>query len=216
MFSKRLLEIASLIPAGSNVVDVGCDHGLLDILLTINRDCNCIAADISEACLKSAKENIKKFKLEKKIPLILSDGLTDISYEKTDYIVLAGMGTNTILKILETCTADNIIVQTNTDIFDFRETITDNFYIDDEKVVYEKKIYYVIMKLKRGKRRYNYSDFLIGPIIKNKNKGVYLDYKNYLLNKYTTVYKSIPFSKLNKKLEYRSMIRKIKKYTINK
>ena len=61
MFSKRLLEIASLVPVHSTVVDVGCDHALLDIYLTLHRNCNCTASDINENCLKSARENIKKY-----------------------------------------------------------------------------------------------------------------------------------------------------------
>jgi len=212
MFSKRLIEIASLIPVRSHVIDVGCDHGLLDIYLTINRRCKCIASDISETCLEKARENIEKFKLEDDIELVKSDGLKNTTYSKTDYIVIAGMGTNTILEILDTCSADNIIVQTNTDLFDFRETITDNFEIVDERVVYERKIYYAIMKLKRGKKRYSYADYFIGPIIKNKNSGVYKEYKEYLLDKFTEIYKNIPNTSLDRKLEVASVIRTIKKY----
>ena len=31
--SKRLEEISSLVPLKARVVDIGCDHGLLDIYL---------------------------------------------------------------------------------------------------------------------------------------------------------------------------------------
>ena len=31
--SKRLETIASLVPINSKVIDIGCDHGLLDIYL---------------------------------------------------------------------------------------------------------------------------------------------------------------------------------------
>ena len=31
--SKRLETISSLVPRGSKVIDIGCDHGLLDIYL---------------------------------------------------------------------------------------------------------------------------------------------------------------------------------------
>ena len=81
MFSKRLIELASLIPTHSTVVDVGCDHALLDIYLTINRHCKCTASDISENCLEKAKLNLKKFKLEKEIPLDLI--FKDAKPEKT-------------------------------------------------------------------------------------------------------------------------------------
>lgn len=212
MFSKRLVEIASLIPSRSNVIDIGCDHALLDIYLTINSGCKCIAADISPSCLDKAKENIKKFKLDNEIEIVNTDGLKNIKYSKNDYIVLAGMGTDTILNILEDCKANNIIVQTNTDLFDFREAITEEFEIVDERVVFERNIYYVIMKLKRGYKRYSYTDYLIGPVIKNKNIGVYKAYKEYLLNKYQEIYQNIPKDKLNKRLEIMGYIRKLKRY----
>ena len=59
MFSKRIIELADLVPMKSTVVDVGCDHALLDIYLTSNRRCKCTASDINPKCLKSANENIK-------------------------------------------------------------------------------------------------------------------------------------------------------------
>ena len=217
MFSKRLIEIASLIPVHSSVIDVGCDHALLDIYLTINKDCKCVASDISENCLNKAKENIKKFKLEDEIKLVKSDGLDDIEHTEKDITVLAGMGTDTILKILEKCKSDTIIIQSNTELYELRDEITNNFIITEEKVVYDKKIYYVIMKLKRGKKFYSYSDLLIGPIIKNKKSKIYKEYKESLIEKYQLIYNTISYKTLNrntinKKLELKTIIKKIKKY----
>ena len=210
MFSKRLIEIASLVPVHSTVVDVGCDHGLLDIYLTLNRNCTCTAADINENCLKQAKDNFKKYSLTNKIKTVLSDGLTNVEYNKEDVIIIAGMGTNTILKILEEHDLENVIVQTNTDLVTFREAITDKYIIEDERVVKERGIYYVIMKLKKGTKNYKFEDYLLGPIIKKTAK--YNDYHEHLLNKYTDIYNNVPKSQVNKKLEYRLYIKTIKKY----
>ena len=104
----------------------------------------------------------------------------------------------------------NIIVQTNTDLFDFREAITDNYIIEDEIVVKEKGIYYVIMKLKKGYKNYKYEDYIVGPIIKQKDE--YLEYRKFLLQKYTDIYNNIPASNINKKLEFRLIVKSIKKY----
>ena len=210
MFSKRLLEIASLVPVHSTVVDVGCDHALLDIYLTLHRNCVCTASDINENCLKSARENIKKYSLTDKIKVCKSDGLDSVEYNKSDYVIIAGMGTTTILKILEKNDLENIIVQTNTDLLEFRETITDNYIIEDEKVIKEKGIYYVIMKLKKGCKSYKFEDYVLGPIIKKKKD--YLEYRKFLLEKYTDIYERIPASNINKKLEYRLIVKTIKKY----
>ena len=147
MFSKRLIEIASLIPLKSTVVDVGCDHGLLDIYLTLNRKCKCIASDVNENCLEQAKTNIKKFGLDGEIDVVLSDGLKNVEYNEDDYVVIAGMGTSTILEILKDTKVNNLIVQSNTDLTELREELSDDFYIEDEKVVKERGLFYVIIKL---------------------------------------------------------------------
>ena len=36
--SKRLEAVATLVDVGKRVIDVGCDHGYLDIYLTLNND----------------------------------------------------------------------------------------------------------------------------------------------------------------------------------
>ena len=61
--TKRLNEIVSLIDEGTNVIDIGCDHALLDIYLTLNKKNKCIAADINKNALESAIKNIKKYNL---------------------------------------------------------------------------------------------------------------------------------------------------------
>ena len=58
--TKRLETICSLVDKNTNVVDIGCDHGLIDIYLTLNNRNKCIASDINNNALNSAKENIKK------------------------------------------------------------------------------------------------------------------------------------------------------------
>ena len=64
--SKRLEAISSLLPINSNIIDIGCDHALLDIYIFQNNIANkIIASDINPNALKNANANIKKYKLEK-------------------------------------------------------------------------------------------------------------------------------------------------------
>ena len=58
--SKRLKAIADLVDKDSKIIDVGCDHALLDIYLlkkTIIK--KAIASDVNEGALNQAKRNIK-------------------------------------------------------------------------------------------------------------------------------------------------------------
>src|SRR5574344_332090 len=101
MLSKRLLEISKLIPKEANVIDIGCDHALLDIYLTLNNDNKCIASDISEKVIQNANKNIKKYNLTDKIETIVSDGIKNIQIKNNSVIVISGMGTHTIIDIVK-------------------------------------------------------------------------------------------------------------------
>ena len=70
--SSRLKAIAELVPDCSNIVDIGCDHGLLDIYLTQSKkNITIIASDINQNALNNAIKNIKKEKLTSKIKTVL-------------------------------------------------------------------------------------------------------------------------------------------------
>ena len=97
--SKRLIEISNLIEDNSNIIDVGCDHALLDIYLFKNKkNVKIIASDIKEGPLEQAKRNISKFKYP--IRVKLGSGLDPIE-EDIDTVVIAGMGGDTMIDILQ-------------------------------------------------------------------------------------------------------------------
>jgi len=205
--SKRLEAVATLVDVGKRVIDVGCDHGYLDIYLTLNNDNKCIATDINQKALNSAINNIKNSGLEDKIETKLTNGLTDIKINKKDNIVISGMGTTTILKILNTNTLSNtLIISSNNNIELLRkEVVKLGFYIDTELFIIDKKKPYVIIKFKKGFRKYNLNDFIFGPILKNN-----IQYRKYLLNKYNEILKKISIKKVSAKLKYLLLILRLK------
>ena len=72
--SSRLKALADYIEDNDSMVDIGCDHGLLDIYLTLNKkNVKVIASDVNENALNNAKKNIKKYNLEDKISKRKSD-----------------------------------------------------------------------------------------------------------------------------------------------
>lgn len=99
--SFRLNTIASLVPFGARVCDIGTDHGYLSIELKSSGKASfVIAADINPSPLKNAAENIKKMGVTG-IELRLCDGLSGIDKDEVDTIIIAGMGGEVISGILE-------------------------------------------------------------------------------------------------------------------
>ena len=204
MISNRLKTIASLVDTKS-IIDVGCDHALLDIYLT-NKGIKCRGTDISSNCIKLAKENIKKYNLEDKIDLYVTDGLKNIDILETDTIVVAGMGTNTILDIIKDVT-NPLILLSNNDIFKLRkEVIKLGYYIDSEIAIKDGKYYYVIIRFKKGYKKYKYKDYIVGPILKEK------EYYVYLYNKLLRNYNNISNKNIIKKLKEKRILNIVKKY----
>lgn len=207
--TKRLNAIVSLVDKDSNVIDIGCDHALIDIYLTLNNH-NCIASDINENALKFAKNNIKKYKLENKIQTVISDGLENIVLPQNNTVIICGMGTHTILKILtnnKTKQIDNLIIQSNNDLFLLRKNITKlGFYMDKEIKIEDKKVFYNIIKFKRGKQKYSKYEYLYGINLDNK------DYIKNEINKNNEIFKSLPYNKINKKISIIFKNRYLKKH----
>ncbi len=166
--SKRLETIANLIPEHSKVIDVGCDHALLDIYLSQEKGCECIASDINQNALDQARYNILRFHVKTVTP-VLADGLEGISIQPEDIIVISGMGTSTIQHILENQSLPNrMIIGTHTDFEDLRRYVVSLGYkITEEKYVEEKKKTYIIIDFQKGDASYTEEDYRFGPILKH-------------------------------------------------
>ena len=93
--SKRLKEIANFISEEDKIIDVGCDHALLDIYLKETMpNIKIIASDIQVGAINAANKNIEKHELTDEIDLRLGDGLDVAASNEFDTIVISGMGFN--------------------------------------------------------------------------------------------------------------------------
>ena len=100
--NKRLLLIAENIENGVGVIDVGTDHGYLPVYLAQNSySGNIFASDINEDPLKKAKAHALQAGFEDRISFSLCDGLETCPRDQIDTIVIAGMGGDMIVKILD-------------------------------------------------------------------------------------------------------------------
>ena len=96
----RLAAIAALVPDGARLADVGTDHALLPIRLLLDGKIqSAVATDIRPGPLSRAKENAYAAGVQD-LSCVLCDGLTDVSPDSVDTVVIAGMGGENIAAIL--------------------------------------------------------------------------------------------------------------------
>lgn len=215
--SNRLKELSSLVEDNSNIIDVGCDHALLDIYLyQTKKNISIEASDINKKPLEGAKENLKKYNLENKIKLSLSNGIENIN-NNIDTIIISGMGTSNILNIIfkdktKLTNIKNIIISTNNDYYLLRKTFIKNgYYIENEIIILENNKFYPIILFKKGYKKYNKISLKYGPILLNNKSNIFIKYlekekeklikiNNNLSNKYI-------IKKIKNKLEIKKLIK---------
>ena len=211
--SLRLKSIANLVDSNDVVADIGCDHAYLDIYLVMNNIVpKTLACDINRKALDMGINNIKKYGLEDKIATKLCDGITGISKD-INTLILSGMGTSTIIKILSNDNVKNInkiITQSNNDYYELRKYMVNNgFYISYEESIFDKDKYYINMVFLRGNKNYSSKELRFGTMMFNK------DYYEHLVNKYKYIYCHIPKMKLIKRLTLKLDIKYLEKYINN-
>lgn len=186
MKSLRLNAIASFISPLDKVADIGCDHAYLSIYLAETNRCQkIIATDINKNALESARKNIQRKKMDTKIQTYLSDGLKNVEDKEIDTIVISGVGTSTILHILdniENFPIKKLVLQSNNDLPNLRKKVRkQGFYLQKEKVVWEKNHFYTIGVYTKKKRRLTIREIRFG-IYDASNESYYTSIYNDLLS----------------------------------
>lgn len=212
--NRRLLLLASLVPQGDIVYDIGCDHALLDIFLTLHNQNTCYAIDEKESALKMARKNIEKYHMEDKIKVLCQNGFGTLKIEE-GIAILAGMGTKTILDILkrkEETPLKKIIVQTNNDYALLRKDMMNHGYkITYESVLFDNSIWYVIIVFERGRSKYTRYELQFGPLLKKEKSRDRDLYYVSLIEKRKEILKKLPRGYLGKKIKLKKEILWLKK-----
>ena len=211
MLSNRLNSITKFIEPKDRIIDVGCDHAYLPIHLYKNKICEfVIASDKNQNALDYAIKNIKNANLEGKIPTIISDGIENIGVERYEIntLVLSGMGTTTILKILENEQVkyiNKLIIQSNNDHYLLRKTLNKKgLYIKEEIISKDNDKYYITICFVRGNKKHTENEYYWG--ILNKEN---LDYYIHVKNNYDRIYNMIPSNKWHLRYKTRKLIKQL-------
>ena len=208
MNNKRIEAISQLIDNDESVIDIGCDHGFLaKMLRTKGNNKLIICSDNKIGPLNNARNNLIGYD---NIHFELTDGVDNID-TVCDVCVLAGMGHNTVISIIENNenyfrNCKKIIIQVNSVVAQMRQYLSNHkFQIIDECMVYDYK-YYQIMVVKTGQQQLNELQIEFGPVLLEKKGEVFLQCYQKQLSHFQSLLSTLPEnhpdrSQLNKKIE---------------
>ena len=208
MNNKRIEAISQLIDNDESVIDIGCDHGFLAKMLRIKGNNKLIiCSDNKIGPLNNARNNLIGYD---NINFELTDGVDNIE-TVCDVCVLAGMGHNTVISIIENNenyfrNCKKIIIQVNSVVAQMRQYLSNHkFQIIDECMVYDYK-YYQIMVVKTGQQQLNELQIEFGPILLEKKGEVFLQCYQKQLSHFQSLLSTLPEnhpdrSQLSKKIE---------------
>ena len=208
MNNKRIEAISQLIDNDESVIDIGCDHGFLAKMLRIKGNNKLIiCSDNKLGPLNNARNNLIGYD---NINFELTDGVDNID-TVCDVCVLAGMGHNTVISIIENNenyfrNCKKIIIQVNSVVAQMRQYLSNHkFQIIDERMVYDYK-YYQIMVVKTGQQQLNELQIEFGPVLLEKKGEVFLQCYQKQLNHFQSLLSTLPEnhpdrSQLSKKIE---------------
>ncbi|CDN40672.1 unnamed protein product [Mycoplasma amphoriforme A39] len=172
------------------VVDIGCDHGYLGLTLLKNHDVNLVInIDKKSEPLQSAIKNLTKYNLKKQTINLINDGLNDLNLKmKIDYVVIAGLGAQNIIKILKKKQANNIkyfLFQPEGNLVVLRRWLFENNYeILNEGIIKVDEHFYVVILCNENKNYqkavYGLDDLYLGPILKFWPKN--LVFREWVIN----------------------------------
>lgn len=95
------MALAAMVRPGSRVADIGTDHALLPVFLVETGICPAaVAVDVRPGPAAAAERAVGSAGLNDRIAVRIGDGLSPVSPEEAEDIVIAGMGGETIVAIL--------------------------------------------------------------------------------------------------------------------
>lgn len=158
MLSKRLRTVAHMVTRGNRVCDVGCDHGYVSVYLVKQGiSPGVLAMDVRKGPLGAAREHVSEYNLEDRIETRLSDGLHNYTAGEAQSLICAGMGGKLMRRILEedadkTASFQELILQPQSEIEQFRRFLRENGYLVQEEEILEEdgKFYQVIRAVPTG------------------------------------------------------------------
>lgn len=158
--SNRLEMVVSFVKPGESAADVGTDHGHVPVEL-VRRGIvkRAYAMDVRKGPLSKAEENIAAARMKEKVETRLSDGVQKLSAGEAESVIIAGMGGELVIHIMEEGrhmwdTVGQWVLSPHSEIHKVREWIEKNrFVIVKEDMIFEEGKFYTVMDVRRNDAR---------------------------------------------------------------
>lgn len=181
--SKRLEAVASFVPTGAVLADIGSDHAYLPCYLVhkevISR---AIAGEVVKGPYESAVRQVRTEGLTENITVRLADGLAAVHpNDKVDTVTIAGMGGPLIVSILEKHpealeNVTRLVLQPNIHAKVIREWALQNGWaILNEEILEEDGKVYEILVLQRGEETLTEAETLLGKQLIAAKSEVFIE-----------------------------------------
>lgn len=186
---NRLKEIVKILGKNEIVVDVGCDHGYVANYL-IEEDLAKLvyATDISKPSLEKNIEFSKLRGNENKVISILGNGLFPVKDKNFDAVIMAGMGGELIMKIIDDAfdfiQKKTLILQPMTARVELRKYLGEKgFKIEKESIIRDVNKFYEIIRAVPGEKIESTSFYYFGNNLVEECNETLIEYVEFLLEK---------------------------------
>lgn len=181
--SKRLEAVASFVPTGAVLADIGSDHAYLPCYLVHkNVISQAVAGEVVKGPYESAVRQVRTEGLTGNITVRLADGLAAIQPEDhVDTVTIAGMGGPLIVSILEKHpqaleSVTRLVLQPNIHAKVIREWAMQNDWaILNEEILEEDGKIYEVLVLQRGEEALTETEVLLGKQLIAARSDVFVE-----------------------------------------
>lgn len=183
--SLRLERVASHVPKGAIVADIGSDHAYLPCFLVLNGMIEkAVAGEVVKGPFESAKKQVRQEQLDGEITVRLASGLAAIQPEDgVTAVTIAGMGGPLIVSILTEGMerlegVERLVLQPNVHAKAIREWGQQNGWdIHSEEILKENDKIYEILVLERAEANsvLTETERLMGPYLMKERSPVFIE-----------------------------------------
>ena len=202
--SRRLEAVASYVPQGARLADVGSDHAYLPLFLVEQGRIDfAIAGEVVQGPYQSALQNVEQAGQSDKISVRLANGLAAVELDdQVSTVTIAGMGGRLIAEILEDGkdklgSVERLVLQPNNREDDVRRwLLAHDFQLVAEEILEENDKIYEILVAEKGNVGLTADQLRFGPYLLEEQSATFQ--KKWLkeLDKLTYALEQVPLERL--------------------